>query len=74
MGTRITDQPSVDAGEVNGGGDEEMLKVRLGQPDVARASQVEGTDALGDRAFDAGPLARKDQFLVTQFLTKYQLG
>jgi len=46
LGTRFTDQPAIDAAQINGGGDQEMLQMRLRLPDITRAPQIESPDAL----------------------------
>jgi hypothetical protein len=46
MTLTITDQPAIDAAQINSGGDQEMLQMGFRQPDIARASQVEGSDGL----------------------------
>jgi hypothetical protein len=46
LGTRFTDQPAIDAAQVDGGGDQEMLQMRLRRSDITRAPQIESPDAL----------------------------
>lgn len=46
-------QVVVDALEIDGRGDQDVLQMGLGLPDVARLAQLEGANALRERAFDA---------------------
>ena len=47
-------EPLRDPHQVDRGGRDHVLEVRLGQPDVAAPSQAAAADGLGVRALDAG--------------------
>src|SRR5689334_3724495 len=47
-------EPLRDPDQVDRGGGDDVLQVRLGQADVARAAQAAAADGLGVRALDAG--------------------
>ncbi len=53
---RCAREPSTKPNEVHGGSRQHMLEMRLGKPDVARASQVQSSDPGRDRSLDAGAL------------------
>ena len=50
-------QPSVHPGDIHGDDSNHMLKLGLGQPDIATSAQAEGAHRLGQSALDARPLA-----------------
>jgi len=55
-------EPGGEAGDIERGGDHEVLQAGLRQPEVARVPQVAGADPLGDRPLDpgAGGVARRE--------------
>jgi hypothetical protein len=51
--------------DIDGGGDRDVLQVRLGQAPIPRAPQPKRTHALGERPFDASALLRALNALLT---------